>query len=207
MQDNFSLLKLWWPDYNYNYNYNYNYIETFEYKMMGDSIRNSYTHNCIITIYVFQSIITIYLRILIKWKWSWSHGTLHRGGWALLKIKGTFKVVKWKSICKTNKGSTPNLQPSVPLFPVIPTSSMNLIFAHICSYLLRTSYLSLRILFQNSSPIFTLRLCVIKRHISIYACIYTNFKHLLCIYHVMTRPDQNWTFLTVSHLIVDHLIS
>ena len=35
----------------------------------------------------------------------------------------------------------------------------------------------LRILFQNSSSIFTFRACVLKRHISIYACIYTDFEH------------------------------
>ena len=115
-----------------------------------------------------------------------------------------------KTFAKQIKAPLPISSPQSPFSPLSQLclwTSYLLIFAHICSYLLRTSYLSLRILFQNSSPIFTLRLCVIKRHISIYAYIYTNFKHLLCIYHVLTRPDQNWTFLTLSHLIVDHCSS
>ena len=49
------------------------------------------------------------------------------------KNKKYFQKCQIKSTCKTNKGSIPNLQPSVPLFPRYPNHCYE---PHICSYLL-----------------------------------------------------------------------
>jgi len=51
----------------------------------------------------------------------------------------------------------------------------------------------MRILFQNSSSIFTFRPSVLKRDMSIYTNIYTDFEHwfqYISCSHDQTRPDQ-----------------